>query len=123
MPAHGGALTGDALREAIAHVRTFCADPRRPRGELNLPRPLFTEKAFPEDQVVATTRAHLEDDGLVESELALEKRFGPRSQLEVAGRGVAREEPAPGDDWLGGGGDLFVGAKHVLSHDLVGTRS
>jgi mono/diheme cytochrome c family protein len=118
MPPHGEALGEDALRDAIAHVRTFCTDPRWPRGELNLPRPLFTEKAFPEDEVVATTRANLEDDGFVESELVLEKRVGPRSQLELAARGVAREEAAPGDGWAAGGGDLSVAAKQVLFHDL-----
>jgi hypothetical protein len=118
MPAHGGALPEEALRHAIAHVRTFCTDARWPRGELNLPRPLFTEKAFPEDEVVLTTRASLEDEHLVESELVLEKRFGPRSQLELAARGVAHEEPAPAHGWEGGAGDLFVGAKHVLFHDL-----
>ena len=119
MPPHGEAVPEAALRDAIAHVRTLCTDARWPRGELNFPRPLFTEKAFPEDEAVVTTRGNLEDDGFVESELVLEKRIGPRSQLELAGRGVAREESAPGDGWAAGGGDLFVGAKHVLFHDLA----
>jgi hypothetical protein len=36
-------------------VRTFCASDAWPRGELNLPRALVTEKAFPEDEAVLTT--------------------------------------------------------------------
>jgi hypothetical protein len=118
MPAHAGLLDERAVRDVIAYVRSFCADPRWPRGELNLPRPIFTEKAFPEDEAVLEWRANLEDDGLVEADLLFEKRIGPRSQVELALRGVAREEPAPGDDWHAGGGDLFLGAKHVLFHDL-----
>jgi mono/diheme cytochrome c family protein len=118
MPRHGALLREDAIRDVVAYLRTFCSDPRWPRGELNLPRPLVTEKAFPEDEVVWTARAHVEDEGLVESDLVLEKRFGPKSQLELAVRGLAREEAPPGGGWRAGGGDLFVGAKHVLFHDL-----
>lgn len=117
MPAHGAALSENELRAAIAYLRSFCTDARWPRGELNLPRPLFTEKAFPEDELVFTTRTWLEDDDFSESELVFEKRFGPRSQVELALRGVAREEPAPGESFVAGGGDLSVGAKQVLFHD------
>jgi mono/diheme cytochrome c family protein len=49
MPAFGGALSVEELQRAIDHVRTFCTSKAWPRGELNLPRALVTEKAFPEN--------------------------------------------------------------------------
>ena len=62
MPAHGASLGEAGIRAALAHVRTFCTDPRWPRGELNLPRPLFTEKAYPEDEAVVTVDANANRD-------------------------------------------------------------
>ena len=55
MPAFGEALTDAELAAIVEHIRDFCGEPRWPRGELNLPRPLVTEKAFPEDEAVLTT--------------------------------------------------------------------
>src|SRR5688572_2727388 len=46
MPAFGEALSPEELQLAVSHIQTFCADPAWPRGELNLPRPLVTTKAF-----------------------------------------------------------------------------
>ena len=55
MPAFGDALSPDEIALAVSHVRTFCHDPSWPRGDLNLPRAFFTEKAFPENEVVWAT--------------------------------------------------------------------
>jgi mono/diheme cytochrome c family protein len=55
MPAFGDALTEEEITGTIAHIRTFCGNAAWPRGELNLPRALFTEKAYPEDEAVLTT--------------------------------------------------------------------
>ena len=55
-----------------------------PRGEFNLPRPLFTEKAFPEDEIVVTTAVGAGSPGTVEAEFLYEKRFGPTGMLEIA---------------------------------------
>ncbi len=55
MPAFGDALAGAEIELVIGHLRTFCTDDAWPRGELNLPRPLVTEKAFPENEAVAST--------------------------------------------------------------------
>ena len=54
MPAFRGALTEAQLGRVMAYIRTLCTDASWPRGELNLPRALVTEKAFPEDEVVYT---------------------------------------------------------------------
>ena len=55
MPAFEEALSSDEIEQILSHVRAFCRDERWPRGELNMPRALFTEKAFPEDEAVITT--------------------------------------------------------------------
>ncbi len=48
MPSFGGALTSEQIDAVVRYLRTFCKSEGWPRGELNLPRPLLTEKAFPE---------------------------------------------------------------------------
>jgi len=47
MPAFGDVLTAEELELVLIHMRTFCASSDWPRGELNLPRALATEKAYP----------------------------------------------------------------------------
>src|SRR5262245_32196067 len=48
MPSFTEALTAAQIESVVEYLRGFCRDPSFPRGELNLPRPLTTEKAFPE---------------------------------------------------------------------------
>src|SRR5690606_30514827 len=55
MPAFGEALTEEEIQASLDNIRTMCRDARWPRGELNMPRALFTEKAYPEDEAVITT--------------------------------------------------------------------
>src|SRR6188508_3294621 len=55
MPAFGDALTEAEVDRAVTYVRGFCDDPHWPRGELNFPRSLVTEKAFPENEALLTT--------------------------------------------------------------------
>ncbi|HOI10084.1 MAG TPA: cytochrome c, partial [Myxococcota bacterium] len=57
MPAFGEALGTGRLEMAVAHVRTFCPERGWPSGNLNLPRAMFTEKAFVEDEAVLTVGA------------------------------------------------------------------
>src|SRR5690242_20323318 len=55
MPAFGKALTSNQIDDVIAYLRTFCSNDHWARGELNLPRALITEKAYPEDEEVIST--------------------------------------------------------------------
>src|ERR1700758_1832407 len=55
MPAFGDLLTDEQIDDVIAYMRSFCGNRHWARGELNLPRALLTEKAFPEDEVVVST--------------------------------------------------------------------
>ncbi|HXW06886.1 MAG TPA: cytochrome c [Vicinamibacterales bacterium] len=113
MPAFGDALSRAELEAALGRVRAFCTRPDWPRGELNLARPLVTEKAFPEDEYVVTLEAA---DDAVTSTIVYERRIGPRNQLEVVVP-VALSEREPGD-WTGGVGDLAVAFKRALAHSL-----
>lgn len=116
MPAFGDALSADEIRLVLAHVRAFCRDDRWPRGELNLPRPLVTEKAFPEDEVVLTASVAAEGRGQVTTKVVYERRFGPRGQVELGVPVTARETGTPG--WRGGLGDVAIGYKHAVAHSF-----
>jgi mono/diheme cytochrome c family protein len=63
MPAFAEALTVEQIERVMVHVRSLCGDDRWPRGELNFPRALLTEKAFPEDEWVVEGGADLEGSG------------------------------------------------------------
>jgi hypothetical protein len=84
MPPWESLLSADELKRAVSHLRTFCTDGRWPRGELNLPRPLVTGKAFPEDEIVVSTSTATRGDGEVVSKFIYERRISPRNQVEVS---------------------------------------
>jgi hypothetical protein len=116
MPAFGAALSREELQRILNHIRHFCTDDAWPRGELNLPRALVTEKAYPEDEALIT--AGFAAEGAAESELELiyEKRIGPRSQVELVLPLSYRGGSSSG---AGAGiGDVAVALKHALRHDL-----
>ncbi len=115
MPAMGDALTLEQAHAALGHVRSFCTEAAWPRGELNLPKALVTEKAFPEDEVIWLTTFAAEGPGAVEHKIVYEKRFGPRNQIEFVVPMAAHAREAGG--WQGGIGDFAVGFKRVLSSD------
>jgi len=98
------------------HVRTFCTNNNWPRGELNLPRALVTEKAYPEDEAVFSSFIDMENGGAVTNEFVYEQRFGVRNQIEIVFPFGYNQ--MPGGDWSGGHlGDLAVGVKRVFYHN------
>ena len=138
MPAFRGALTEEQLGRVMSYIRTLCTDANWPRGELNLPRPLLTEKAYPEDEWVVEGDGDFQDGNALTSAFVYEYRFGPRSQVEVVipygwRRGAAGPEmdhdaghsdhdadddPGHGGPWSHGLGDVVVGLKHALFHSI-----
>jgi mono/diheme cytochrome c family protein len=114
MPAFGEALDEARLEAAVRHIRTFCAEPGWPSGNLNQPRPMFTEKAFVEDELVLTFGAAVEGRRSFELELLFETRLGRSSQLEIA-LPFHLDEGAGEDGWTGGLGDVAVGLKQVIA--------
>jgi mono/diheme cytochrome c family protein len=117
MPAFGGALTDEEIDRVIAYLRTFCAEPGWPRGELNLPRAFFTEKAYPEDEAVLTSGIALQGRGSVANELAYEKRLTKRVQMEIAVP-VTFQDIGGTSGWVGGIGDIALAVKGVVLESL-----
>jgi len=117
MPAFGQALSEDALQRTIDYVRSLCSDRSWPRGELNLPRALVTEKAFPENETIVSVSMAGGVSAAVGSTLIYERRLGARSQLEVA---VPVDMQKVGNGgWERGFGDAAVAIKHALFHSLA----
>ena len=117
MPSFRDALSEGELKKIMNHIRTFCTDRDWPRGELNLPRPLVTEKAYPEDEIVFSSFIDMENNGAVMNELIYEQRFGTRNQIEfVLPIGFAEQGNGA---WSGGYlGDVAIGVKRALYHNI-----
>lgn len=116
MPAYGEALTREEIVAVVDYVRDFCEKrPLWPAGDLNLPRPLITEKAFPEDEAVVTVTTNAEGPGGGTAKFVFEKRLGPDGQWEVILPFTMARSHA--GTWTGGTGDLALGYKHALVHD------
>ena len=120
MPAFDKALTADEIEQVVAYLRTFCPGHAWPRGDLNLPRAFFTEKAFPEDEAVLTSAVNTKGPGLITNAIVYEQRLGARNQFEVkAPFGWQRTTAGDGTpDWTSNLGDIALGVKHVLYHSF-----
>ena len=116
MPSSSDALSSDEIQKIIDYIRGFCTERAWPRGELNLPRPLVTEKAFPEDETVLTTTVAAEGPGAVTHQLVYERRFAARNQIELAVPLALKRMDGRG--WGGGVGDIALGFKRVVFHSL-----
>ena len=59
MPAFGDFLTPAQVSEFVGFIKKFCTERGWPSGNLNLPRPMFTEKAFLENEfILAPVASH-----------------------------------------------------------------
>jgi hypothetical protein len=104
------------MDKVIAYLRSLCLDKSWPRGEFNLPLPLVTEKAFPEDEVVVRSALNAQGAPSSTTDIIYEQRFGVRNQLEVDVP-VTFNRQSPGL-WYGGVGDTTIGVKRVLIANL-----
>ncbi len=116
MPAFGEALTREQIDSVVDYLRSFCSEPKWPRGELNLPRALFTTKAYPEDETVVTNAFKLRKPRAFSSKWVYEKRVSARDQVEAV-LPFRFAQPANAS-WRGGVGDLALSYKRVLVHGL-----
>jgi mono/diheme cytochrome c family protein len=122
MPAFGGVLAENDIERVVRYIKQFCSDERWPPGELNFPRAILTEKAFPENELLLISGVTLEGPVEVSGKLIYEQRVGPRSQFEViAPFGVFRRSDAEQRTtrlgrWGRGLGDVAFGFKHVVFH-------
>jgi mono/diheme cytochrome c family protein len=114
MPAFGDALSGDQIERAIKYLWSFCTDPGWPRGDLNLPRAFFTEKAFPENETVWTTGVTTAGAKAVTNELVYEHRIGARWQWEAKAPFAVQQTGGPGSAWQSGLGDIELALRRTL---------
>jgi mono/diheme cytochrome c family protein len=118
-PPKDPALSDDEIMKVIRYVRSFCAeDPKWPSGDFNFARPMVTEKAFPEDEVVLITAINTEGAPGVRHNLIIEKRFGAQTNIELRFRGAFQQLSS--GSWAGAIGDTSFELKRSL---LVNNKS
>ena len=117
MPAFNAALSEEEIVAVVRHVRGFCSDARWPRGDLNMPRALMTEKAFPENEALLTTTVSRRGGAAISNSFIYERRIGARSQWELAVP-IAMRRTGEGAAWSRGVGDIGAAIKHVVFHNL-----
>jgi cytochrome c5 len=132
MPSFGDLLTDDQINDLVAYLRSFCKNTHHdPLGELNLPRAIVTEKAFPENEVVVSTQASPTGLPSWTTDIIDERTvFDARTQLETdvpvnysilhpadGGPGPGNS-PGPGGGWTEGVGDITMGLKRDMFSSL-----
>lgn len=115
MPAFGELLSSEEIDDLIAYLRGFCGDKRWPRGELNLPRALVTEKAYPEDEVVISTAMNASGAPGFTTDVIHEQRFGIDNQIEID---VPINSQDQNHAWNSGLGDITFAVKRVMFSNL-----
>jgi len=115
MPAFEDLLTSDDVDDVIAYLRQFCTNPHWARGELNLPRALVTEKAFPEDELVISTAVNASGAPGFVTDIIHEQRFGVHNQIEVD---VPVNVSDQNHTWHGGLGDITFAVKREMFSSL-----
>ncbi|MCC7417558.1 MAG: cytochrome c [Acidobacteria bacterium] len=113
MPAFRDLLTPRQIDLVIAHMRTMCRETAWPRGDLNLPRPMITEKAFPESETVVSGAINAQGDAGVGSTVIYERRIGAKAMWEAF---VPYAFARTGGIWRAAFGDLGLGYKRALFH-------
>ena len=108
MPGFEDSLTPEQIRGFVSYVHGFCKEKGWPSGNANFPRPIITEKAFPEDEFLILPAISHEKE--VEFVGLYEQRLGRRSMFEIAVPLVS----APGSPRYNGLGDLELSFKHTL---------
>jgi len=117
MPGFEDSLTAEQIAGFVSHIRGFCTEAGWPSGNNNFPRPIITEKAFPENEflllpAVNHTRKRqapsLTDVSFVG---VYERRIGKRSMVEVAVPFASHDHSA---FRMSGIGDIAVAFKHAL---------
>jgi hypothetical protein len=123
MPAFEDSLAPEQITLFVSHIRGFCTETGWPTGNVNFPRPILTEKAFPENEVVLLPAiSHYSEDaapGITEGSFKAiyERRFGKQSMFEISVPLVTTNALLTRTSGLG---DMAVGLKHAAL--FTGTR-
>ena len=115
MPSFAEALTDKQINQVIGYLRSLCKNSHWPRGELNLPRALVTEKAYPENEVVISSGVNAQGMPGNTTHIIHEQRFGVKNQIEVD---VPVSFADQNHTWYGGIGDTTIGLKREIFSSL-----
>jgi len=117
MPAFGDLLTDEEINDVIAYMRGFCKNTHHfPQGELNLPRALVTEKAFPENELVISTAASASGAPAWTTDVIDERTIiDARTQLETD---VPVNYADQAHNWTAGFGDITLALKREMFSNL-----
>jgi mono/diheme cytochrome c family protein len=115
MPSFKDLLTPDQIRKVVDHLRSLCTEAAWPRGNLNLPRAMITEKAFPENETVIAGSINARGAPGVGTTVFYEQRIGASAMIEVA---IPYTFTHDNGDWGSAFGDLALGYKQTLFHSL-----
>jgi mono/diheme cytochrome c family protein len=115
MPAFGEALTDRQIDAAIEYLRGFCTNSHWPRGELNLPRALITEKAYPEDEVVLTESLNAQGAPQATTQAVYEQRFGMKNEIEITVPFTFQDQ---NHTYYGGFQDSTIGVKRAFYSNM-----
>ena len=114
MPAFGDFLKPEQITEFVAFIKAMCTEKGWPSGNLNLPRPIFAEKAFPENEFLfIPVASHRKDEPTEFTFKSIyERRLGKRIQWELV---LPVASVDPGDGRTAGIGDVELGFKMALN--------
>jgi hypothetical protein len=117
MPAFGELLSDQQINDVMAYLRGFCRNVHHdPLGELNLPRALVTEKAFPENEIVVSTAASASGPPSWTTDVIDERTiFNARTQLETD---IPVNYADQNHNWTAGLGDITLGLKREMFSSL-----
>ena len=115
MPSFKDLLTPEQIVKVVDHLRSLCTENTWPRGDLNLPRAMITEKAFPENETVVTGAINARGTPGIASAAMYERRIGASAMFEVI---VPFDFTNDGSSWGSAFGDLAIGYKQKLFHSL-----
>jgi mono/diheme cytochrome c family protein len=115
MPSFRDLLTAEQIDQVIGYLRGLCSERAWPQGDLNLPRPMVTEKAFPENETVVTTSFNTQGSAGVSSTAVYEQRIGATAMWEVI---IPYEFTHESGNWAAAFGDLALGYKQTVFHSV-----
>lgn len=115
MPSFKDLLSQEQIGKVIDHLRSLCTEPAWPRGNLNLPRALVTEKAFPENETVVAGGFNAQGEAGLGSSVIYERRIGATAMVEAI---IPYDFSHAGGNWGASFGDLALGYKQTLYHNL-----
>ena len=115
MPSFRDLLTQEQIGKVIAHLRTLCEDARWPQGDLNFPRAMVTEKAFPENETVVAGSVNTQGAAGIASTVIYERRIGSSAMMEAI---IPYTFSHDSGTWGAAFGDLALGYKQKVAHSV-----